>query len=262
MSCGPPTIGVPWSMRLIAADSMKRQDDVSLRVAVECAAVARATCRQLSRLVAGRPQLTTMRYCLLESSNDRQPACASWLDRQRRGAAGVHQHHGAGALEALVAGMRRVRQRRAARVVIGQDGGEQGSVWVGPMPLNSAKLPSPWRKKRSIGIMRSMALSSAGGGAMLRARERGAQRQQVDQELDQRAGIAADVAAVGQDLALQLLAEPLGGAADVTLLARHAERRIGRARSRPAGAARRRAHPTAVWRRWRTCRVRLRMKRR
>ncbi len=58
-------------------------------------------------------------------------------------------------------------------------------------------------------------------------RERGAQRQQVDQDLDQRTGIAADVAAVGQDLALELVAEPLGGAADVTLLARHAERRVG-----------------------------------
>ena len=40
---------------------------------------------------------------------------------------------------------------------------------VGPMPLNSAKVPSPWRKKRSIGIMRSIALISAGGGATLRA---------------------------------------------------------------------------------------------
>ena len=37
------------------------------------------------------------------------------------------------------------------------------------MPLNSAKLPSPCRKKRSIGIMRSIAFNSAGGGAMLRA---------------------------------------------------------------------------------------------
>src|SRR5207244_3333314 len=43
------------------------------------------------------------------------------------------------------------------------------SVGVGPMPLKSAKLPSPCRKKRSIGIMRSMALSSAGGGTRLRA---------------------------------------------------------------------------------------------
>ena len=58
---GPPTIGVPCSMRLIAPASMKRHDDVSLKVTVECAAVARATCRQFSRLVAGTPQLTTMR---------------------------------------------------------------------------------------------------------------------------------------------------------------------------------------------------------
>ena len=71
------------------------------------------------------------------------------------------------------------------------------------MPLNSAKVPSPWRKKRSIGIMRSMALISAGGGATLRARERLAQRQQIEQHLDDHAGIAADVAAVGQDLALE-----------------------------------------------------------
>ena len=99
------------------------------------------------------------------------------------------------------------------------------SVGVGPMPLNSAKLPSPCRKKRSIGIMRSMALSSGGGGAMLRAVNSVPQRQQIDQELDQRAGIAADVSAVGQDLPLQLVDEPLGGAADVPLLSGHAERR-------------------------------------
>ena len=39
----------------------KRHDEVSLKVTVECAAVARATWRQVSRLVAGSPQLTTMR---------------------------------------------------------------------------------------------------------------------------------------------------------------------------------------------------------
>ena len=50
-----------------------------MKVTVECAAVARATCRQLSRLVAGNPQLTTIRFCRVDSSNDRQPACASVL---------------------------------------------------------------------------------------------------------------------------------------------------------------------------------------
>ena len=58
---------------------MNRHDDVSLNVTVECAAVARATCRQFSRPMAGSPQLTMMRCCLTDSSNDRQPAWASWL---------------------------------------------------------------------------------------------------------------------------------------------------------------------------------------
>ena len=58
---------------------MKRADEVSLKVAVECAAVPRATCRQLSRPVPVNPQLTTMRCIFADSSNDRQPAWASWL---------------------------------------------------------------------------------------------------------------------------------------------------------------------------------------
>ncbi len=52
------------------------------------------------------------------------------------------------------------------------------------------------------------------------------QRQQVEQQLDQCAGIAADVAAIGKDLPLQLVAEPLGGAADMARLVGHAERGI------------------------------------
>ena len=50
-----------------------------MNVTVECAAVARATGRQLSRLVGGNPQFTTIRCWFEESSNDRKPACASWL---------------------------------------------------------------------------------------------------------------------------------------------------------------------------------------
>src|SRR5260370_24346780 len=66
-------------MRLMGPASMKRQEDVSLNVTVECAAVVRATCRQPSRPATGNPQLTTMRFCLVESSNDTQPAWACWL---------------------------------------------------------------------------------------------------------------------------------------------------------------------------------------
>src|ERR1700704_3761189 len=82
---GPPMIGMPCNMRLIEPDSTKRADDASLKVTVEWAAVERATCRQLSRLDAGKPQLTTIRLSLAESSNDRQPACASWLSANAGG---------------------------------------------------------------------------------------------------------------------------------------------------------------------------------
>ena len=50
--------------RLNAIDSTNWHDDVSLKVTVECAAVARATCRQFSRPAAGMPQLTMTRCCL------------------------------------------------------------------------------------------------------------------------------------------------------------------------------------------------------
>ena len=60
-------------------DSTNRHDEASLNATVEWAAVERATCRQLSRLVAGNPQLTTIRFCRVDNSNDRQPAWASVL---------------------------------------------------------------------------------------------------------------------------------------------------------------------------------------
>ena len=50
-----------------------------MKVTVECAAVARATCRQLSRLVAGNPQLVTMRWPSFDNSKASALACASWL---------------------------------------------------------------------------------------------------------------------------------------------------------------------------------------
>jgi len=55
---------------------LKRHEDVSCQVTVECAAVARAASRQASLFCAGSPQLTTMRRRLVENSKERQPACA------------------------------------------------------------------------------------------------------------------------------------------------------------------------------------------
>src|SRR6185503_6008855 len=53
------------------------------------------------------------------------------------------------------------------------------------------------------------------------------QRQQVGEQLDQRAGIAADMAAVGQDLPAQLLGQPPRAAAQLAGLALDAERSAG-----------------------------------
>ncbi len=83
------------------------------------------------------------------------------------------------------------------------------SIGVGPMPLNSAKLPSSCRKNRSIGIMRSMAFSSAGGGGMLRLENACRSGRRSSSNVDQRAGIAADMAAIGQNLLIELIAQPL-----------------------------------------------------
>ena len=87
---------------------------------------------------------------------------------ERRRAAGIHDQHAAAGLEALISGIaaRSTAARRA--LVIGEQASAKARAGVTPMPLKCANVPSEWRKNRSIGIMRSMALSSACGGAMLR----------------------------------------------------------------------------------------------
>src|SRR5436309_85320 len=77
-SPGPSIIGAPRN-RWSEPGPRNWQDDTSLKVTVECAAVARATGRQLSRLVGGRPQFTTMRCWFDDSSKARKPPCAFWL---------------------------------------------------------------------------------------------------------------------------------------------------------------------------------------
>src|ERR1700747_3235247 len=72
-------IVAPPNTRRNARESRKRHEEESLNVTVECAAVARATCRQLSRPAAGIPQFTMMRCSLLENSKARQPAWPSAL---------------------------------------------------------------------------------------------------------------------------------------------------------------------------------------
>src|ERR1051326_2806801 len=72
-------IGIPDSSRFTGPLSRNSHEERSFNVAVECAGVARATCRHVSRVTFGSPQLTISRCCFQHISNDRQPACASWL---------------------------------------------------------------------------------------------------------------------------------------------------------------------------------------
>ena len=75
---------------------------------------------------------------------------------------------------------------------------------VAPMPLKRASVPSPRRRWRSIAVIRAIAASSAGVGRLAARGKALAQRQQVEQQLDEDGGVAAQMPAVGQDLALQL----------------------------------------------------------
>ena len=54
-----------------------------------------------------------------------------------------------------------------------------------------------------------------------------AQRQQIEQDFDDRTGIAADMAAVGKDLPLEFRSQALGGGLDAARLAGDAERGVG-----------------------------------
>ena len=147
-------------------------------------------------------------------------------DADRRRAAGVHQQHHLAELDALVAGVRRVGQRRAARVVIGEDGRHQ----VGQRRPHAVEMREGAVAVPEEAHHRHHAVD---GVVELRRRrdvarlERLPQRQEIEQQLDQRAGIAADVAAVGQDLPFDLGDELLDRAAHVPRLPGHAERRVG-----------------------------------
>ena len=79
------------------------------------------------------------------------------------------------------------------------------------------------RKKRSIGMMRSIASVSSFGGSAVARDETLPERQEIEQELDQRRRVARDMPAVGQDLAVELLAERPRVALDHGLLLGDAE---------------------------------------
>ena len=121
--------------------------------------------------------------------------------------------------------MRRVRHRRAARVVISEHGGE---------PVDRRRPHAVELREIAVGVTEeAQHRHHAVDGVVERRRRRQAargkqlpQRQQVHQQVDQRAGVAADMAAVRQDLLAQLVDQPPPIRGQVTGLTLHAQRGV------------------------------------
>ena len=145
------------------------------------------------------------------------------LDRRR--AAGIGDDDAAMGFEALVRRIGRVRHRRAAGFVIG----EQRQQQIGGRRPHAVEM-----RKGAFGMAEeAQHRHHAVDGVEQRRRRRDVarreglpQRQQFEQNLDDRAGIAADMAAVGHDLAVELVLQAFDRGFDVARLAGDAERRI------------------------------------
>ena len=122
--------------------------------------------------------------------------------------------------------MGRVGDRFAARVVVGEHGRE---------PIARRRTHAVEMREHAVAVAkepqhRHHAVDRVveGRGRRHVARREGlAQRQEVEQQLDQRAGVAADMTTVGKDLALQFVGEMPRYRFQQAFLARHAQRGHG-----------------------------------
>ena len=120
----------------------------------------------------------------------------------RRGAAGIGDQEQRAGLHALISAVRRIGERRAARVVVGEHGGQQirrGRAHAVEQRKIAVAMPEETQHRHHAidGVEQCRRRRHVAGG------ERLLERQEIEQELDQSRGIAADVAAVRQDLPLQ-----------------------------------------------------------
>ena len=109
-------------------------------------------------------------------------------DIDRRRPAGVHQHHHLADLDALVTGMRRVRQRCTAGVVVGENGRHQiGQRRSHAVEVREGAVAVPEETHhRHHAVDRVVELRRRRQVARL---EGLTQRQEVEQQLDQRSGL-------------------------------------------------------------------------
>ncbi len=142
----------------------------------------------------------------------------------RRGAHIGHQQSAPG-LQALVAGMGRVVDRLAAHVVIG----EQRRQVVGgrhPHAVEMREGAVPMPEQAHHGQHPVDGAQERLGRIDLAAGEHLAQGQQIEQQLDDDARIAAHMPAIGQDLALELAGEQATGPAQIAVEPLAAQARI------------------------------------
>ena len=124
----------------------------------------------------------------------------------RRRAASVDQRQRAVRLQPLIAGLRRLQGRGPARFLMRQHIGEAvagrcaGAVEQGQRAIAMLHHPQHRQSARN-GAFHGFGRLEAAGGENL------AQGQKIKQQIERRLGVAADMAAVGEDLPFQLRAQ-------------------------------------------------------
>ena len=210
-------------------------DDWSLRHSVLWLTVERATARACASGAVGRPALTSNRSLPVLISNDRLPAQA--LPATSRSG-------GAPASMTITVAPRAMRRypdggavagddRRA--VVVGQRGGQR-------ITLREADAVEPRRQAVAQQQRAQHRCHARDGRRQRRFRLDAAraealpQRQQIEHQLDEGRRVAADVAAVGEDLALQLGRQRRHRVVELAIAAGDAQIGLHQLRSAPAGA--------------------------
>ena len=220
---------------------MSLAEDCSPRQSVVWLAVARATALLAASGGAGVPPLTMSSSPPVLISRDRQPAQAAPASSSGGAAPASSEDHGLAALEARIAGADAALRRGGPALVVGQHGGQRialggaHAVEAGERAVAEpqvAQHPRHARHGREQGRVGGLA---ARGEAL-------AQRQEIEQQLDEGGGVAARVSAVGQDLALELGREQLLRLRQLAGRGRRCTGRRGRGRSGRRGADSRRGH--------------------
>ena len=166
-------------------------------------AVARATARLPASAAPGVPAVDEQQLRARAQLEGQAAGAGGARQLQRRRGAGIDEDDGPAALQARIAGANGHLGRGWPSRVVGQHGrqrvalGGAHAVEAGERAVAEAQVAQHRRHPADGREQRRLGRRAARGKAL-------AQRQQVEQQLDEDGGVAAEMPAVGQDLALQL----------------------------------------------------------